>query len=620
MSRRVASVSGSSLLERFASPRTSTPILLGALSSALLLAACTSTEPTSQAQQIVNGAAAADATSVVWVYSILRDPTGVSSSTCTGVLIDQSAVLTARHCIQKADSADSMAPVAGATEVVVGTETPACFAGQETASPLDTLDRCRAMGRSPTRVVTPGGRGWVNDGAALREGHDMALLVFDTPFEGVEPSAVHSGAPGALIGQGVLAVGFGQNALTSPTPPTNTGVRLSRTASISAMSPTGSVATSDNLLIVGGNTTCSGDSGGPLYLTGSPPTVLGVLSFGPTVRETLVDAGGGDGGGVGQCGMVVNDFSAYASVFANQEWLTNALATVGMIECERRESCGGATDEDCDGRIDEGCSVIDEPCTSGEDCTTGFCDNNICAQNCNPAAIGECTDPEYYCQVQTDATCAGRCRIGRPGTRAINAVCNADTDCVTAACVAAGTGGNRCVVACRANDDCGRGAQCLTPAGQSCGGYCGNADGTPAERGTPRGGIGDRCMSAADCLTRDPSSGRPFECVVVGHGEAVCTTFCADSNDCAAGVTCNVSVNRCDPTPMGALADAGTNDAGPVTRPMFDAGPTSAVLRSGCGCRVGGGRASALGTLAATAMIALAARRRRRARDRRAAR
>jgi hypothetical protein len=114
--------------------------------------------------------------------------------------------------------------------------------------------------------------------------------------------------------------------------------------------------------------------------------------------------------------------------FGDGESCTTSCGSMGKRTCDARgewggcqppaEVCGNGHDDNCDGRVDEGCAV----CESGEEraCTTtcGSTGRQVCGHN---GEWGGCVPPAEVCRNGADDNCDGRvdegCGVCQPGAR-----------------------------------------------------------------------------------------------------------------------------------------------------------------------------------------------------------
>jgi V8-like Glu-specific endopeptidase len=178
---------------------------------------------------------------------------------CTGTLVAQNLVLTARHCVSETEEGIACAPSGEAlTGGSVGPDRDASEIVVLTGSRANAL-RERARG---ARIV--------HDKATNLCNHDLAFVVLDRVVTGTPLAALRT-ANSTRVGEQVAAVGWGL---------TEAGVlpkaRLQRTAvTILDVGPSRESASTQ---LVTGEAICSGDSGGPLLAADG--SVVGVASYG----------------------------------------------------------------------------------------------------------------------------------------------------------------------------------------------------------------------------------------------------------------------------------------------------------------------------------------------------
>ena len=177
-----------------------------------------------------------------------------AASSCTGVLVDRSLVMTALHCVardlQSASSScsDGGRPL-GAT---FGPEGVRVSVG----SNIDALEpyAVREIVVGPSRQMCDG---------------DMALLVLERPVAGVTPRAVRTEPP--TVGSTVTAVGWGVNdyGQYSSQRMRRSGILVlgAGGGTVTRAKPDGGVSlvTCGSKEIVTDEGICQGDSGGPLF-------------------------------------------------------------------------------------------------------------------------------------------------------------------------------------------------------------------------------------------------------------------------------------------------------------------------------------------------------------------
>jgi len=466
----------------------------------VLACACVAPEPVgSSGAPIVDGTPATgeDATVLVKVVG------GIGL--CSGAMISESVVLTAKHCVQ-GENLDGPYP-RGLVTVGVG-ESP----GTSTDYRVRRID------------TTPGA---YRSGLGLPGlfGIDVGVITIRPDREGnfpdVEPLTYSRDDATSLVGETVTFVGFG----TTPDGPS--GRKLETTGEVDAV---------DGGVIYSTRNICSGDSGGPMIREGSPREIVGVASFGQ-----------GRTSGVG-C-PAERDGHNRIDTFLGM--LDKALYEAGECPFVHDEVCD-SVDNDCDDTIDEGCLAIGAPCTSDDECAFAplperfdvglvplpaervTCEDTpvgrVCTRACDPLRpVESCATIEHpfrsderlatpgaYC-VGTGG-CEGTCVAGERGALAAGEPCTEDAECATLACLDPGDGVRRCLTRCLGDaGSCPSGEVCAAAAG-TCGG-CVDAGLVAAARG-----LGEPCAEAVECVSGMCAGG-------------ACTRGCGDA-ECPSGFRC----------------------------------------------------------------------------------
>lgn len=366
---------------------------------------------------------------------------------CTGALIAERVVLTAKHCVQEAFAEGPVSP--SAISVGVGDNVRAVTASL----------RVQSISTTPG-VYTTDSRGGIGTGLI---GEDVAVMVLQSGVPGIEPLPIRREPPDDLRGQTITAVGFGQ------TPEGRVGVKYTTTGRITGV-------TGD--LIYVGAITCQGDSGGPAITEAGD--VAGVVSF-----------------GAGSCG---NGYGAYNAIHSYLDMIDAALIEAGSCLNDGEERCDGA-DNDCDDQVDEVCTPIGEACGADDECVGLTCRETtvgrICTTPCDPLRPEFGCEPGMYCA--RTSGCDGFCvpLEGERGMRANGEECTRDEECASLFCTDPGDRVKRCLSPCRGDT-----GMCL--AGEACVALPG-ACGACVEEGILNDlrGLGESCDENADCRSED---------------------------------------------------------------------------------------------------------------------
>ncbi|MEZ4339784.1 MAG: trypsin-like serine protease [Sandaracinaceae bacterium] len=400
---------------------------------------------------------------------------------CTGSIIDDRAVLTAKHCVQEAFAEGPVSP----NSMIVGIG--------DDARRLSRTLRVQSIHTTPG-IYTEDSRGSVGRDLI---GSDVAVLVLQSRA-GVTPLPMMRESHAGLRGQIVTAVGFGQ------TPSGQVGVKY--TAS-------GRVTGTDSSLIYVGALTCQGDSGGPAIT--SAGEIAGVTSF-----------------GAGSCG---SGYGAFQAIYPYLDSvIADALREAGTCVPDGAEVCDGR-DNDCNDMVDETCTPIGGACTSDLECVGNTCRETeigrVCTTPCDPLRPDFGCDAGMYCG-RTDG-CEGYC-IPMMGAAALpfDADCSAHDQCASLYCGDPGDGRRRCLAPCR-----GDAGMCL--AGEACAANpteCGGC--VPAEILFADRGLGEACSTAAECRSGNclEDAGRSY-CTRDCSADSDCPEgyHCRDGELCVAG-------------------------------------------------------------------------------------
>lgn len=503
-----------------------------ALGLAIALGACAPAGPdivVGSGAEIINGSMVGSGfRNVVAVARV-----GMDGGLCSGTLVGDYAVLTAKHCVFVEEGAGRWSPAPASQFVVV--------VGNDISRP-DATSSVYEIRTTPGSDV---------DGD-IESGDDVAMLLLPAslglPSRPVRFSAPRSGEPVRLVGYGRTIPGTPRD--------DDSGIKYTGTANVNRVF-------SRIVESTGTSWTCQGDSGGPMIDDSNQ--VIGVTSF-----------------GIGGC---TRSNSFYSRVDNHRMLINDAIRWAPPCEPEP-ERCGDGVDNDCNGMIDDGCTALGAPCRDSGECADGACEmvagGRVCVRECDPrAAIPRCPFG-FFCEA---GGCGeGRCLAGVPGGLFEGDECASDGDCASNRCADVG-GVRRCGRQCALDaDPCDAGLVCET-LGAACGscipaelstgprsfgapcdtadqcvggvcheGFCSRAcsDGEACPSGfhcraglCVRGDLGvagDRCVTSEDC------GGMAPECVAV-DGDLLCAPECSAEGGCPSGLECGETSagRRCVP-------------------------------------------------------------------------
>ena len=441
---------------------------------------------------------------------------------CTGSLISDSLVLTAKHCVMSDQGYEF--PVSG---FVVGI-----------GSNVYALTQQYWVSRV-----------YHTEGNTI-ENRDLAVLVLSSPVLGVQPYSIVTDLQSVNLTVGqtpIVLIGFGLDQCGQQG---DSGTKHRTTDTYAGWY-------SDNDIMTQGNGANSGDSGGPMFT--QDMRIIAVMS--------RASAAGG------QCDP---GYTIGTAIAKQLDFIQEVASQEGVcIKVSDTETCGNSMDDNCDGHTDEGClqegdsceedwqcasgvchdfgstkqcvsvcDLHDPQCSQGSVCTVISCGQSICV----PGGYGDLEEGAHcsgnwtcstgFCaQFEGESLCAlpcsfdanecrwgefcvpvangcGACSEKSSSSRGLGEKCSSGTDCRSGLCRTDGA-----ISYC--TRECGGDARC--PVGMHCaGGQCVLG---------ARSALGDPCMSDADCEDG-------LRCVDGGTGMSHCTKECTDSSECGDGFEC----------------------------------------------------------------------------------
>jgi len=276
---------------------------------------------------------------------------------CSGVLVADNLVLTARHCVSN---------VSGAPVQCAPSGTP-LSAGANILSEHAPSDLTFFVGNALHSTPDATGRQIITDGAAAICNHDLAYVLLDRPIAHATIARFAASAPS--IGESLTFVGYGA---------TEKGATVGRYrragVAISFMgpgiSPDGAGGVGDAELTIG-ESSCAGDSGGAA-LSDATGALVGIVSRGSNGAPYDPAKDPPSTPCVSDGGYVATNFLTRVDRF--DTLTTRAFQLAGTVPW-------------IDGQPDPRLAKLGAPCTSSSDCASGLCvsigGESRCSQPCS---------------------------------------------------------------------------------------------------------------------------------------------------------------------------------------------------------------------------------------------
>jgi MYXO-CTERM domain-containing protein len=343
--------------------------LLAALLSTLAVGCAMDASPGTgkSAARIIDGVASGiEDNSAVWVGILTEE--GYPRGACTGVLLADNVVLTARHCVSSTESGG-----------IACSKDGTAISGGDVRRDHLASSIAVVIGPYMSNKAAARGQEVFHTGATNLCNNDIAIVVLDRHIPDAVIAPVRLKAP-PVKGEKLLAVGWGVS---------NTGGRSRKrrvdipiTAVGPVVSSTSGIVSSNEFAI--GEGICSGDSGGPAYSmeTGA---VLGVVSR----------------GGNGAPYDPATD-PAYTQCVDTAEYKTHNIYTrvdtMSELIYRAFEVAGG--EPWVEGSYDPRLAKSGETCEAAEACRSGICHEGGCVDPCTDGV----TCPEgFTCQASGEA-------------------------------------------------------------------------------------------------------------------------------------------------------------------------------------------------------------------------
>lgn len=393
---------------------------------------------------------------------------------CSATVIAPALVVTAKHCVMFPKN---------------GVDTP--LPGDRFIVGIGSSFESLTSEIRSTKIDWIGAPGDTSVQAAVDDGTDVALVHLSKPVP--KGTTIHSVKFDyrAEVGDPITIVGYGMDGKNGAG---SSGRRLAATDEVVGFTPTGIVETQ-------GKGACHGDSGGSFF-------------FGKDRQLVAVTSTAGGSSTSAECDVGITNGDSFMNL-AVRKFVFKGLRGAGICS-PAPEVCGNGIDDDCDGPVDNHCTLNGDRCASDADCVTSMCrevsGERVCVRPCD--ATAPCGSKQ-----RCTSSCGGYCVPGARGTRALGESCTEASQCASLACGA----DESCTLACD-------GAKGLCPDDQACDTSSGCGRCTRAASVAGKRSLGEPCMSDGDCAT---AAG----CLDDGYGVKRCAEPCREGG-CSKGFLC----------------------------------------------------------------------------------
>ncbi len=321
---------------------------------------------------IINGiASTSDQDAVVLLVLRVR---GQGVGQCTGTLVAPKLVVTARHCVAEIEDGDGACSASG-NPVGGGTPTAIDFA----AADIDVYTGTQATRfTSSTSKAAAHGKQLVHEGRSTLCNSDVAFIVLDRSVQGrIAPMRLKTPP---VLGEKLTAVGWGltEDGTLPRERVQRSGIAVTKVGPFVQDLQSGiGIGPSE---LMAGESTCSGDSGGPTF--SSKGALVGIVSRGSNGQEPTPASP------AAHC-LGPNVVKIFTHLSQKSALVTKAFSLAGAEP--RIEG-------------DAVASGVGEPCKLDYDCSSNACIEGKCERRCDDGTT--CADDEECSSVKNKKICA----------------------------------------------------------------------------------------------------------------------------------------------------------------------------------------------------------------------